>query len=118
MQTNRIFVVQFELLELRRHFATVNFSIDAAADVHAISRYIYGTNQNLAGYNPTFMRSGGNRMTGHNWETNQSNAGADYYHHSDYYLTNGNASLPSGAAFLPMIQQAAANGRGSCGRRP
>jgi hypothetical protein len=103
-----------EPLDPRRHLADVTFSIDAAADLHPISRYIYGTNGTIAGYaNPTFVRSGGNRMTGHNWELNTSNAGADWYHHSDFYLTNGQSNLPPGAAVRPMIEQAAANGRGA-----
>ena len=104
----------FEPLDPRRHLADVTFTIDAAADVHAISRYIYGTNGTVAGYaNPTFVRSGGNRMTGHNWELNTSNAGADWYHHSDFYLTNGQSNLPPGAVVRPMIESAAQNGRGA-----
>ena len=103
-----------EQLEPRRHLADVQFDIDALANVHSISRYIYGVNQAIAGYaNPTFVRSGGNRMTGHNWETNQSNAGADYYHYSDYYLTNGVPNLPPGEVVRGMIQSAGQNGRGA-----
>ena len=51
-------------------------------DVHAISRFIYGMNGwNGSGRpaNLTLSRSGGNRMTAYNWETNASNAGSDYY---------------------------------------
>lgn len=50
-------------------------------------------------------------MTGHNWETNASNAGADWFHHSDYLLTGGQANRPPGSAVSEMIQSAAANGR-------
>src|SRR5687768_11141590 len=100
--------ITFEPLDPRRHLsaggADVTFTVNAAQDVHPISRYIYGTNGTVAGYaNPTFVRSGGNRMTGHNWELNTSNAGADWYHHSDYYLTGGQSNLPPGAAVRPMI---------------
>jgi hypothetical protein len=106
--------LRIELLEARRLFADVLFNIDALSNVHAISRYIYGTNQTIAGYaNPTFVRSGGNRMTGYNWETNHSNAGADYFHHSDFFLTNFVPNLPPGAAVQPMIQSAGQNGRGA-----
>lgn len=55
-----------------------------------ISPYIYGAN-NLqwgkmgAGY--TLARQGGNRMTAYNWETNASNAGNDYQHQNDGYLS-------------------------------
>ena len=59
------------------------------ADVKAISPWIYGSNStNIA--NRTFDRSGGNRTTGYNWENNASNAGADWYHHSDYGMANNN----------------------------
>ena len=59
----------------------VNFAIDSTQDVRPISRFIYGMN----GWDPaggranlTLSRSGGNRMTAYNWETNASNAGADF----------------------------------------
>jgi hypothetical protein len=44
---------------------------------------------------------GGNRWTAYNWETNASNAGADYYFESDNYLSS--SSTP-GAAILPTLQ--------------
>jgi hypothetical protein len=50
-------------------------------------------------------------MTGYNWETNASNAGSDWYHHSDYFLTGGQSNLPPGAAVSGMIQSAAASDR-------
>jgi hypothetical protein len=90
--------------------ADVTFSVNSTAGVHAISPYIYGSNSSAI-TNRTFDRSGGNRLTGYNWETNASNAGADWYHHSDYLLTNGQANQPPGAAVNGMIQSAAASGR-------
>jgi hypothetical protein len=66
--------------------AAVQFRINSGEDVHSISPYIYGSNSSAI-TSRTFDRSGGNRMTGYNWETNASNAGADWYHHSDYFLT-------------------------------
>jgi hypothetical protein len=92
--------------------ADVNFSVNSTLGVHPISPYVYGANSSLIA-NRTFDRSGGNRMTGYNWETNASNAGADWYHHNDYHLTGGQANQPPGAAVSGMIQSAGANGRGA-----
>ncbi|MBE2215900.1 MAG: immunoglobulin domain-containing protein [Opitutaceae bacterium] len=64
----------------------VSVTIDPAADRAPISPWIYGTNFDL-GAPVTAMRQGGNRMTGYNWENNASNAGSDYLHNSDNYLT-------------------------------
>ena len=83
----------------------------------AISPYIYGSNSSQI-TNRTFDRSGGNRLTGYNWETNASNAGADWYHHSDYLLTDGQANRPPGSAVSGMIQSAGAAGRAAIGHRP
>lgn len=63
----------------------VNYSVNTAADTHAISPFIYGSCN--GGYNEaTIRRQGGNRITGYNWENGASNAGADYNHQSDDYL--------------------------------
>ena len=51
----------------------VTFSIDSAQDVRPISRFIYGLNHWIGTGRPanaTLSRSGGNRMTAYNWETN------------------------------------------------
>ena len=76
----------------------VSFAVDSTQDVHAISRFIYGMN----GWDPaarpknlTLSRSGGNRMTAYNWETNDSNAGADFVNQNDNFLGGGTA--PNGA---------------------
>jgi hypothetical protein len=90
--------------------AAIRFTINSGQGVKPISPYIYGSNSSQI-TSRTFDRSGGNRLTGYNWETNASNAGADWYHHSDYYLTNGQANRPPGAAVSGMIQSAAAAGR-------
>ncbi len=92
--------------------ADVAFAINSASGVHAISPYVYGSNSSSI-TNRTMDRSGGNRLTGYNWETNASNAGADWYHHSDYMLSNGQANQPPGAAVSGMIQAAASAGRGA-----
>lgn len=94
------------------HAADVNFSVNSTSSIHPISPYVYGSNSSSI-TNRTFDRSGGNRLTGYNWETNASNAGADWYHHSDYLMTGGQANQPPGAGVSGMIQSAAANGRGA-----
>jgi hypothetical protein len=65
---------------------------------HPISPYIYGINHatKLEGV-PTALtldRSGGNRWTAYNWETNASNAGSDYLYQNDDSL--GSSSEPGG----------------------
>jgi len=68
---------------------TVYFHIDLTRPSTPISPFIYGTNQELSGKeNWALFRLGGNRMTAYNWENNASNAGADWYHNSDGYLTS------------------------------
>ena len=67
--------------------------IDLGGERKAISPLIYGVNNfsDATVYNAvttTAVRQGGNRMTGYNWETNYSNAGSDWYHHSDTYLSS------------------------------
>jgi hypothetical protein len=60
---------------------------------HAISPYIYGTNQpDWQGPSKylTLTRWGGNRITAYNWETNASNAGSDWQHQNDGFLSPSN----------------------------
>ncbi len=71
----------------------MNIVIDFTAETKEISPYIYGVNQygneeNLDEANFAAIRQGGNRMTAYNWETNASNAGADWYHSSDSNLSD------------------------------
>lgn len=73
--------------------APIIVTIDLDGERTPISPLIYGVNNfsdaNL--YNrvtTTAVRQGGNRMSGYNWETNYSNAGSDWYHHSDTYLSS------------------------------
>jgi hypothetical protein len=90
--------------------AAIQFTADSGQNDKSISPYIYGSNSSAI-TNRTFDRSGGNRWTGYNWENNASNAGADWYHHSDYLLSNNQANQPPGSAVSGMIQSAAAAGR-------
>jgi hypothetical protein len=81
---------------------------------HPISPYIYGINfaSKIDGL-PTALtldRSGGNRWTTYNWETNASNAGSDYQYENDNYL--GSSSEP-GAAVSSLIAEDQKNGMAS-----
>lgn len=72
--------------------ADVRIEIRSDSDVHPISPLIYGTAQPEKGTQTpyTLLRSGGNRMTAYNWETNASNAGSDYMFQSDNNLSKSN----------------------------
>ena len=90
--------------------APVTFTIDSSQDVHPISRFIYGMNA----WNPSerprnlaLSRSGGNRMTAYNWETNASNAGNDWHNQNDDFL--GGGAVPNGAV-APGLEAARAAG--------
>jgi hypothetical protein len=70
----------------------VRFTIDSSVARHPISPFVYGSNQVDWGWRSRGLRLGrigGNRMTAYNWETNASNAGADYQHQNDNYLGGG-----------------------------
>ena len=53
----------------------------------------------------TLVRQGGNRMTAYNWETNASNAGSDYLHQNDGYLSNSNEPGKVPGDYLKAAQQ-------------
>ena len=90
--------------------AAIRFTLNSGENVKAISPWIYGSNSaNIAAR--TFDRSGGNRMTGYNWENNASNAGSDWYHHSDYGLVGNQSNAPPGSAVRSMITGAGTSGR-------
>lgn len=69
--------------------AQVQFTINTAQGTGRISPYVYGSNGHSDDRDERVAarRLGGNRLTGYNWENNASNAGSDYIHHSDNYLT-------------------------------
>ncbi|MEX2092858.1 MAG: glycoside hydrolase family 44 protein [Pirellulales bacterium] len=92
--------------------AAIQFTLNSGQDVKSISPWIYGSNSTSIA-NRTFDRSGGNRTTGYNWENNASNAGSDWYHHSDYGMANNQSNAPPGSAVRGMIQNAATAGRAS-----
>jgi hypothetical protein len=73
--------------------AVSNITVTPSEHIRPISPYIFGVNSgvDLTAASPQSLRLGGNRFSAYNWENNMSNAGSDYYHTSDKYLTN---SLP------------------------
>lgn len=75
-----------------------SITIDLNAEKYLISPYIYGINDNdgFDGVTATAIRQGGNRYTAYNWENNFSNAGADWHHYSDTYLSS--SSVPADMA--------------------
>ncbi|MEO8019394.1 MAG: glycoside hydrolase family 44 protein [Pseudomonadota bacterium] len=93
--------------------SNVSFAIDSTQDVRGISRFIYGINfldpAQARPANLTLSRSGGNRNTAYNWETNDSNAGADYQNQNDDFM--GGGTTPNGA-IAPMIARARAANAG------
>ncbi len=66
--------------------APVTIGVDAAANRHAISPYIYGVNAAnsaaLIDLNVLLNRYGGNNATRYNWQANADNKGNDYYFES------------------------------------
>jgi len=94
-----VLIVYNALVAVAEADLNVTFTISTEAYRSPISPYIYGTNWG-SGANFTIVRSGGNRLTGYNWENNFSNAGNDYYHWNDRNLVGG---LPSGQQLIPGI---------------
>ncbi len=100
-------------------FAADSYDVDVSVNLDCyrqeISPYIYGVNSDFRKeeylYDATAMsaRQGGNRFSGYNWETNFSNAGADYYHYSDQYLVDFDKELLAipGAPALGFAREAA-----------
>ena len=91
----------------------VAFTINTGTS-QPISPLIYGVNGSLRPSGVTGLRLGGNRWTGYNWETNNSNAGSDYFHVNDQFLTGafGQTTAP-GQAVLPTLQEANSLGAAS-----
>jgi len=77
----------------------VTYTINTDVNRTPISPYIYGTNWGWGDFY-TIRRSGGNRLTGYNWENNFSNAGNDYHHWNDRNLVQ---NLLAGQQLIPGI---------------
>jgi hypothetical protein len=113
---NWVFTLVFLLRVLRAFAVThadsitqpIQFSIDATADVHPISRFIYGVNHPIDReyQNLTLTRLGGNRWSAYNWVNNASNAGNDWHYQNDNFLGGGH--VPGGAV-IPGVENARAN---------
>lgn len=89
--------------------ADVDFTVNSSQGRHPISPLIYGSNsaRDIAGNGLTLVRSGGNRWTAYNWENNASNAGSDWCHQNDGYLS---ASSTPGEAIRSRVAEAHASG--------
>jgi hypothetical protein len=88
---------------------SVRFTIDSTSGRAPISPFIYGTNQaDWSGRSRGLRlgRLGGNRWTAYNWETNASNAGADFQHQNDSFL--GGGSTPGDAVRADVARAFAA----------
>ncbi len=87
----------------------VRFEMDLGKNIRAISPLIYGSNTDelTKADGVTFRRSGGNRLTGYNWENNASNAGTDWQNSSDAYL--GGGTVP-GKAITDFLDKSMASG--------
>ncbi len=85
-----------------------------------ISKYIYGVNyagnyiydwlKEWQDYHQDFSlaREGGNRLSAYNWETNASNAGADWFNQNDNYLATSNEPGWTVSRFLQWVQSTGA----------
>src|SRR6266699_2781033 len=66
--------------------AAVTVNVDANANRHAISPYVYGiayaTSTTLADLNAPLNRYGGNNTSRYNWQLNADNRGSDWYFES------------------------------------
>lgn len=72
----------------------ITFTVDLSAAATPISPLVYGVNEiSSAGAihcEPSLVRYGGNRWTAYNWENNASNAGSDWFHQNDGYISESN----------------------------
>lgn len=88
----------------------VAFTIDATSGQRVISPKIYGINGDIRPSGIRGVRLGGNRWTGYNWETNNSNAGEDFFNYNDNFLVDFQNNTPPGEAVRPTFEQAASLG--------
>src|SRR5581483_3480930 len=90
---------------------SVTFTVDPTQNNVPISPYIYGSNSSIPGVKNTYYRSGGNRLSAYNWETNWSNAGSDYLYENDTLM--GTKADGPGWAFTSFHTQNKTNGADS-----
>jgi len=87
----------------------VTYNVNTEGAKTPISKYVYGSNWG-SGTDYTIRRSGGNRLTAYNWETNNSNAGADWWWNNDNYMSS--STIP-GKAITDFHNQALSQGQAS-----
>lgn len=96
---------------------SVSYTVNTEEGRVMISPYIYGANfDHVTCSNLTVRRMGGNRTTGYNWENNFSNAGSDWYHSSDRYMSQylpWNQQLIPGKVYADFRQEDIQAGRAS-----
>lgn len=95
------------MLFLLLAFQTTQISIDIT-EQKPISPYIYGANNmqwGKMGLGYPFVRQGGNRMTAYNWETNASNAGNDWHHQNDGFLSESNEAGLVSSSYMKAAQE-------------
>jgi uncharacterized repeat protein (TIGR01451 family) len=84
-------------------------SVDAAADRHPISPYIYGMNfadEDLADeLGLPVRRRGGNSTTRYNWQIDVHNVGSDWYYENIPGTNAYSPSLPDGSAADLFVEQ-------------
>jgi uncharacterized protein (TIGR03437 family) len=78
-------------------------AVDATANVHPISPYIYGINEYADSGLASIMRIplrrfGGDATTSYNWQIDVSNAASDWYF-ENYAQYSGTPALPDGSSF-------------------
>lgn len=100
--------VKAEKLEKSRTPVTVVVHLDEV--IGKVSPYIYGTNDDrpqawTQTKRHTFGRIGGNRWTAYNWENNASNAGKDWHHQNDGYLSKSEEPGRAVTDRLDVIQK-------------
>jgi uncharacterized protein (TIGR03437 family) len=80
-------------------------AVDASANVHPISPYVYGINEYADSGLDTMMRIplrrfGGDATTSYNWQIDVSNSAADwYFENGAQYNTKAPPPLPDGSSF-------------------
>ena len=89
----------------------VTVNIDALANRHAISPYVYGGNissaSNVSDSGTTLGRWGGNASSTYNWQLHTYNADADYYFED--FDTGGNGAESDSVQFITDVQNAGAH---------
>jgi hypothetical protein len=101
-----LFCQEEQKATLRRVVVTANVN----EVIGPISPYIYGANDCRPeawtdGKRHTFGRLGGNRWTAYNWESNASNAGKDWHHQNDGYLSDSDEPAKAVTDRLDVIQK-------------